>query len=1319
MKVYINNIPIIMTSLDSNKSIKSKIALKLNTLPKYIHFIDGFPESFNENDKHDVEDILKTIKDYVGNESNFTYDGSYFLTLYELVISKFSENVDVKKDIIRPFLLFNTKLLKNIEEIERVSGTDQLNFFMEQELNGFFEALTSLGVPFSKEEIIDIMINHKENLKNFENEIKKASKKEGKNEKLTNNLSTVKEIDHTDFQLEENVLEIKLNIPTNFSSLDIFNLMELNTGVQFVSCNGFYKIFGDFIPPEHFLTNLKDDSIVLFISKTKIVKRKEKEVVVVEESDEQENDDETDDEEKVVVKNRNELRKEERDRRNKEKIYNSAYVKVIITKEFHVIFDFDVNGISKTDLFNIFFNLFPKDEIEILEEKCSLIRGSYDYPNKNLNKTVLCDLIMTNPMFSEFIVINESIGIPVSKTTLRFNHPSTGEIVASVTEQKNDKYKNLEKDEDDEYFVENSYIKIHITKCKNLESVSKFQEILSKLLRIYYEEFKNISKIYQLYIKNFQDSTKKTKKQFEKKETGKMTKQLEIMEPKIFTKGKYIRNICQSYPLNIDKDYENYQEGKDSSPTNLYKKALDEQTDILIFPKKEMNGFKPRRYICNTEINIKKGKQYPGMTVNKLPNNKIFSHLPCCFKLRQNTKKKLKTLEKKSPSVFNLFKFEQEDEGKEEDEDEEEYEEEEKEDEDVVESETASYIENKSLKKIKNEIVKQQQDKIITNKFVKENCSGVLPPKLNLLFENINNKDGYSFHRFGVKRSPNSFIDCIQTIDRLSKDTDDDFWLYTEDLRSQIISKYAVLAKQENYETSLKFIEKDIKKVNSYFNPLQYVTILEKIYNYNIFLFVRDDDEYLTLPFHKEGYYKKENTNKCVFIYVHSGSESDAADYPQCEIIALSNDKKAEDNQCEFEYDSEMAQKILELFKKLDNVHYLSIEDANIINGLDIESQYVDNKGKTRGVNVVVNSSKFSLLFKEPLPILNVPIDNKIHLINENDVQSIGLTGLKYFRTNEFYEFHGKLGNLESIVLCRSDRDISFSREISSFDSLTVNVMGRNDESQLEQYKENKKLARYLLEYFFWLYSHFIQDKIEENPLIDIENYNKILMDEFISEYITIDQNISYKRLSNFFSFENRDILRNRKMILNSQELLKRLIYYLRLEITRNFPNILNYKENTFLKTFYFDVEDFTEFPNQIVLKDKDVSMKWLGEKEELLKLNKYLVYDSIYPSLIHPYFYTNKLIGGEKVFLAQNTNSFAKATKIGVDWVKEKYNVGYLQEFEVEDFEYFNCKIYSYENLQEIKSYVLNMDKENAYNIRILGYKFDNENYFTTLLKI
>ena len=111
--------------------------------------------------------------------------------------------------------------------------------------------------------------------------------------------------------------------------------------------------------------------------------------------------------------------------------------------------------------------------------------------------------------------------------------------------------------------------------------------------------------------------------------------------------------------------------------------------------------------------------------------------------------------------------------------------------------------------------------------------------------------------------------------------------------------------------------------------------------------------------------------------------------------------------------------------------------------------------------------------------------------------------------------------------------------------------MGRNDESQLEQYKENKKLARYLLEYFFWLYSHFIQDKIEENPLIDIENYNKILMDEFISEYITIDQNISYKRLSNFFSFENRDILRNRKMILNSQELLKRLIYYLRLEITR------------------------------------------------------------------------------------------------------------------------------------------------------------------------
>jgi hypothetical protein len=75
-----------------------------------------------------------------------------------------------------------------------------------------------------------------------------------------------------------------------------------------------------------------------------------------------------------------------------------------------------------------------------------------------------------------------------------------------LIEQKNDKYKNLKKN--DEYYSENSYIQVHIQKCKNIESVRNFQFILSRLLEVYYKEFDNISKVYRLYIKGFKDATK-------------------------------------------------------------------------------------------------------------------------------------------------------------------------------------------------------------------------------------------------------------------------------------------------------------------------------------------------------------------------------------------------------------------------------------------------------------------------------------------------------------------------------------------------------------------------------------------------------------------------------------------------------------------------------------------------------------------------------------------------------------------------------------------------------------------------------------------
>ena len=189
-------------------------------------------------------------------------------------------------------------------------------------------------------------------------------------------------------------------------------------------------------------------------------------------------------------------------------------------------------------------------------------------------------------------------------------------------------------------------------------------------------------------------------------------------------------------------------------------------------------------------------------------------------------------------------------------------------------------------------------------------------------------------------------------------------------------------------------------------------------------------------------------------------------------------------------------------------------------------------------------------------------------------------------------------------------------------------------------------------------------------------------------------------------------------MVINSEEVLKRLLYILRLEITRNFPNILKYKDYTFLQYYYLDPEDFEYFPNQVVLHDKEQTLKWLKEKSDSIETNKYMLYETIEPSFVQPYFFKNKKINDDRIFIAQNTNSFEKAIKIAIDWVVQKFNPGYYIDINEDNFEYFDCKLFSYENPTTIKNYFVNVNKENSYDIKIIGYKIGDEKYFTTLLK-
>ena len=81
MNIFFNDKQIKISALDSEQTIKEKISIELNTLPKYLHFPSSFSE-FKNNDRYEVEDLLNTIKQYVSNALNYSHTSEYFSNFF-------------------------------------------------------------------------------------------------------------------------------------------------------------------------------------------------------------------------------------------------------------------------------------------------------------------------------------------------------------------------------------------------------------------------------------------------------------------------------------------------------------------------------------------------------------------------------------------------------------------------------------------------------------------------------------------------------------------------------------------------------------------------------------------------------------------------------------------------------------------------------------------------------------------------------------------------------------------------------------------------------------------------------------------------------------------------------------------------------------------------------------------------------------------------------------------------------------------------------------------------------------------------------------
>jgi hypothetical protein len=957
-----------------------------------------------------------------------------------------------------------------------------------------------------------------------------------------------------------------------------------------------------------------------------------------------------------------------------ELILNDNYIQISLNNKGELIFDCPIS-ISYYDIIekikSINLNLELSEPITIGLNGSFLFNNIIEQLKKPYNKYVLSDLIMNDEIFSTYMTLSELEKTQKKRFFIYFHDGEENNLSS-------------------EFSLVDKNLRISVKKCKNLKNIIKFQEILSRLLVIYSKRYNNIIDSYSPYL----DLSK-----YDSNEE--ITKQVKNKAPVIFFSSN---SGCGSHAkptlLKTEEEYNDALENgkhvmlfpKDISKKDYNNMIKNGETPLKFLIDHENENKKIYKFVCNYDK-----FKYPGVVKPK--DNKEVPLYPCCYETDQRNKKsKLKYL-----PYFDIidntnkhkFNFEDDENVVEEVED----------DENVDEEE----VEEKKKKKIKKQQIKKG------NGILSNGDYAYLPTELKNFFSSI---DGNSYIRKGVEKGINSFIqcivDCIEEEEikaiNLLEDEDErnrklDEYLRTDyqDVRYELL-QYLPVCKQECHNENIETIAKIIEDNNEYFDPKKFIRLLEYKYDINIFIFHRDKDdikETLLLPNHQNQYYKFLNKKKCIFIYEHYGTSRGASreKHPQCEIIMRIDNVDDKKYQYMFDFSSDIVKNIMNIYINLDNVIYyedkekIFRENNNgeiFLKNNKVISQVVDIFGKTRVVVIELDRKKYAINIA-PIPPLNVPIIN----IEES----------RQYNLSETNNYDNRIGimNLE-----RNKNIITGTMgEFSVY-------MEYIEEHKIKQYNKMKKISRCIVNHFIWLFSNYVYEVVDP----DNRTYEYLTNDDF-SEfmsmgYIDFDPSFNYEITRNELSKENEGIFRDEKLIIKSEETLKRLKYVLKHKIVREFNNVIDYHTKTSMSDYYMDIDDFDSYPFQKILKGKEFTEKWLNAS-----IQDYELFDTVELGKTQ-YFFRNQLID-DSIYIAHNVNTIEEAIEIGICWNIEKYNPYPIKKhFNYENYGY-KIMLYAYKNSKDIDKYTIEENNEKyAGRIKIIGYKIQKgDDRFTILLEL
>jgi hypothetical protein len=1199
--VFINEIfkhkDLFVYELDTQDSVINRLASELNTIPKFLYFNDGIPslEELHKETPIKVENLLNTIiitkKEFVELINELNQENKLE-----------QQNLQVL-DILSLFFAYNQELIENYKKLES-KRADLGHIFLK-----FKTDIETIGLDLRIEEIKKYWEKSKDKRDEISKLIKKNKDDALVEKGLFKNFEEIdKRIQYTEFELESVKFNFTIDVK-NITVMELFNNIVLNNEVPFACINKFFKIFKNFTPPEDW--SFYDESVILFkvLTKKTIEGSKIEDYIDTFVSVEGEEGEET---AKVTMKT-----------------FISANGKYLSQKEL----------ISR--FLNTITNLGSIFATNITETR---VNGSFYFPNHNMNKYVIADLIMNNPTFSSLMSINESDKASKKKESvyIHFYNPKIGNLTANLTEkiaERNDP--ELRGKNKAEFKQGTYYIRVKITSADNINAVEAFQELFSKLMIVYDQEYQTIVDFYSEYIKDF-GKIKQSKTQTRTKLT------IKDIAPEVFVTGYPQR--CPQAPTIIDDDEE-------------LEKALKDGYEIMTYPKEteSTKNFPSRKYICKDPV-----AKFPGLRDNPLENKDVVPYLPCCYQKTHN--------KKDCGSILRHYEF------------------------------------GEKLPEKKAE----QQDLIKTKRFANQDSYGTLPDNIKKLFEIFDYDQEYTYVRKGMYNGNSSFLQCVmEAMDTDILESDDTEKRLIEEREKMATPENAALCRQEMYDYTTEEIINIIRNPEVYMNPSLFTSLLEQYFNCNIFVFNRtNEDGELIIPRHTQAYYKNKRNANCIFIYEHIGSNADKGIYEgvHCELIIKWKKTDKKDLTYALPYNSKISKGVRKIFNRMCQTYVLNIEIKQSLLPEDVNVsdlffyQGIDSYGKCRMLKFKFKGVIGTLLTEpiQPFPIIEekgwlattIPNEVAIDFANDN---SMVLTGQRVVN-DVLKELYFNFGNIKVSIPVLDDEkfeDLTTIDQVENYPTKSVSV--------LEKHNKYKQLSRCIIEYMFWLFSRYLKED-PRRLLSDPDTIN-----DFAREKIKIDKKFKYKKVSNIFN-EQSCVMNDNKLVVKSEETLKRLLYTLRLSLRSFGKKIEKYHEKKIIENFYIDVTDFDQHPQQVILNGDDSVEKWNLEKKHNNRIN-----NSVQEELQLPYFFQNQLVDNNTFFLAQNTTTLEKAFAIAETWFESGYNPGYDAKDSKNRYEF---NLYVYVNSIDIVLYKIK-GAQTLNNIRILGYKIEGKSFFTVLLDL